>query len=619
MNCTHHNGNQVSMICLAPHKCYYQRRLCAVCFYEHEVKKKQTAPIEIFQGMVLQKLKELKVNDSSELTTQRMNFKEMVTSTQKKIKQIWDELAESIKQIYEVVEIEDKFYLNFINGNVNPIELSYTDLDKLVQIIIGKTLDVTDNQKKSYLEQLELTKKYWQETQALYQKFNTELMDVLQFIKKKVTNQQENIQLLKEIKQVYNGKCKWKNMKHELNKLDGHSSCVNSVCFSPDGTTLASGSGNSPFIYNSKKSLDNSIRLWNVKTGQQKAMLDGHSDSVLSVCFSPDGTTLASGSEDKSICLWDVKTGQQNAKLDGHSDYVRSVCFSPDGTKLASGSDDNSIRLWDVKTGQQKAKLDGHSNDVNTVCFSPDGTTLASGSGNVNSLIQGDNSIRLWDVKTGQQNAKLEGHSSYVRSVCFSPDGTKLASGSDDNSIRLWDVKTGQLTAKLDGHSSQVYSVCFSPDGTTLASGSGNVNSLIQGDNSIRLWDVKTGEQKAQLDGHSESIWSVCFSPDSTTLASGSYDSIRLWDVETGQQILLSHNRHIEISAQSKLPIFPNNILSGSANSNITILQISQNPTLEAQGALILKGEFINYQGIDLRSQFKSKGSCFLESQIDQN
>ncbi|CAD8043917.1 unnamed protein product [Paramecium primaurelia] len=111
----------------------------------------------------------------------------------------------------------------------------------------------------------------------------------------------------------------------------------------------------------------------------------------MSVCFSPDGNILASGSYDNSICLWDVKTGQQKAKLDGYTHYVMSVCFSPDGNTLASGSDDNSICLWDVKTGQQKAKLDGYTHYVMSVCFSPDGNTLASGSD--------DNSIHLWDVK----------------------------------------------------------------------------------------------------------------------------------------------------------------------------------------------------------------------------
>ncbi|CAK73532.1 unnamed protein product, partial (macronuclear) [Paramecium tetraurelia] len=223
--------------------------------------------------------------------------------------------------------------------------------------------------------------------------------------------------------------CNWKNLQsNDLHSLIGHSSAVASVNFSPDGTILASGS------------YDNSIRLWDVKTGQQKAKLDGHSNYVMSVNFSPDSTTLASGSYDNSIRLWDVKTGQQKAKLDGHSNYVMSVNFSPDGTTLASGSYDKSIHLWDVKTGQQKAKFDGHSNTVYSVNFSPDGTTLASGSY--------DNSIRLWDVKTGQQKPILEGHSRCVRSVCFSPDAKM--NQSFYGMFRQDNKKPNQLAIKIE-------------------------------------------------------------------------------------------------------------------------------------------------------------------------
>ncbi|CAD8120171.1 unnamed protein product [Paramecium sonneborni] len=372
-------------------------------------------------------------------------------------------------------------------------------------------------------------------------------------------------------------KCEWKNIKiQELNKLDGHSNWIQSVCFSPDKTTLASGSG------------DKSIRLWDVKTGQQKAKIDGHSDRVWSVCFSPDGTTLASGSDDKSIRLWDVKTGQQKAKLDGHSNTVYSVSFSPDNTTLASGSSDMSVRLWDVKTGQQKAKLDGHSNTVYSVSFSPDNTTLASGSS--------DMSVRVWNVKTGQQEAKLDGHNSYVQSVCFSPDGTILASGGYDKSIRLWNVKTGQQKAKLDGHSQWVQSVCFSPDRTTLASGSQ--------DNSIRIWDAQTGQQKAKLDGHNNWVQSVCFSSDGTILASGSYDnSIRIWDLEIGQQIYPTDKRFKDLIEDLKIQL-------PKTDLNYPKLIISSEPTLYVQGAVIL-GEFVNHQDYDLKPILKQQG-CYI-------
>ena len=204
------------------------------------------------------------------------------------------------------------------------------------------------------------------------------------------------------------------------------------------------------------------------------ATLTGHTGTVDSVSFSPDGQTLASGSSDKTIRLWNVHTGQTLRTLKGHTHWVSSVCFSPDGNTLASGSRDWNIHLWDVRTGQALRTLKEHTHWVSSVCFSPDGNTLASGSW--------DETIRLWDVRTGQALRTLTGHKSRVFSVSFSPDGNTLASGSSDKTIRLWNVHTGQALRTLKGHTYWVSSVCFSPDGNTLASGSG--------DETIRLWRI---------------------------------------------------------------------------------------------------------------------------------
>ncbi|KIJ52909.1 hypothetical protein M422DRAFT_242854 [Sphaerobolus stellatus SS14] len=332
--------------------------------------------------------------------------------------------------------------------------------------------------------------------------------------------------------------------------LPGHTYSVQSVAFSPDGKCIASGSE------------DNTIWIWDAETGENVGEpLKGHTSSVWSVAFSPDGKRIASGSEDNTIRIWDAETGENVGEpLKGHTYSVWSVAFSPDGKHIASGSEDNTIRIWDAETGKNVGEpLKGHTSSVRSVAFSPDGKHIASGSE--------DNTIRIWDAETGENVGEpLKEHTSWVWSVAFSPDGKRIASGSYDNTIRIWDAETGENVGEpLKGHMSWVLSVAFSPDGKCIASGSY--------DNTIRIWDAETGENVGEpLKGHTSWVLSVAFSPDGKRIASGSYDNtIRIWDAETGENVGEPQKGHTSSVLSVVFSPDGKHIASGSYDNTIRI------------------------------------------------
>ena len=345
--------------------------------------------------------------------------------------------------------------------------------------------------------------------------------------------------------------------------------------YSPDGGFLASGSS------------DYTVRLWDSITGQHKLTVKGHTGPIFSVAYSPNGRTLASGSgqlffgnRDNTVRLWDASTGANRAILIGHTGSVTSLAYSPDGSTLASGSWDDTVRLWDVSTGQHKATLTGHNESVNSVSFSPNGTTLASGSW--------DDTVRLWNAATGQHKATLTGHTESVNSISFSPDGTTLASGSKDGTVRLWDVLAHNLRATLIGHTDFVMSVAYSTDGGVLASGSK--------DSTVRLWNAFTGVHRKTLTGHTATVYSVSWAPDSRTLASGSEDgTVLLWNVDgakprMSQQSSLTHHESLE--RQMTVQRSPQQIAKTALNSTVLVVMEDANgqPLSSGSGFFVGRG-----------------------------
>ena len=296
--------------------------------------------------------------------------------------------------------------------------------------------------------------------------------------------------------------------------LSGHFDSVNSVAFSPNGETLASGSR------------DHTIEIWDMQKGKRWYTLTGHGDAVQAVAFSQNGEMLASGSRDQTIEIWDMKKGKRWFTLMGHSDWVDAVAFSPDGQVLASGGRDRAIEVWNLQKAKRWFTLVGHEDRVYSVAFNQDGGILASGSR--------DQTIKLWDMQKAKELFTVKGHSDWVRSLAFSPDSGILASGSRDGTIKLWQVYGGELIStpiqNLKYGMSDVLSVAFSPNGKIIASGYRN--------GSINLWDAITGELLETLKGHASDVFSVAFSRDGGTLASGSNDrTIKIWRVPRSKQM----------------------------------------------------------------------------------
>jgi len=252
--------------------------------------------------------------------------------------------------------------------------------------------------------------------------------------------------------------------------------------------------------------------------------LEGHKDAVTSLAFDRQGGTLASGSHDNTVKLWEARSGKLLRTLTGHKDGVWGVAFDPQGGPLASVSKDKTVKLWEAQSGRLLRTLEGHSAPILCLAFDPHDGTLASGGGYV------DQTVKLWEAQSGKLLRTLEGHTREVYSVVLDPSNGTRGGGGRDNTVKLWEARSGKLLRTLTGHKDGVWGVAFDPQGGRLSSGSA--------DNTVKLWKARSGKLLRTLEGHTNWVDHVVFSPDGRLLASKSRDhTIRLWNCETWETV----------------------------------------------------------------------------------
>ncbi|CAL1696007.1 unnamed protein product [Somion occarium] len=266
--------------------------------------------------------------------------------------------------------------------------------------------------------------------------------------------------------------------------MSGHTRSISSIKFSPDGTMLASAAA------------DKLVKIWDPEHGELLDTFEGHTEGISDIAWSSDGEFLASASDDKTIRIWSLETGEVAKVLKGHTNFVFCVNFNPQCNLLVSGGFDETVRVWDVARAKPLKTLPAHSDPVTAVTFNHDGTLIAS--------CAMDGLIRLWDTDSGQCLKTLADDDNPICShVKFSPNSKYILASTQDSTIRLWNTQTSRCVKTYTGHTNRTYSIfCdFAPGGAYIVSGSE--------DSKVYLWHLQNRQIVQVLEGHRDVVIAV--------------------------------------------------------------------------------------------------------------
>ncbi len=318
-----------------------------------------------------------------------------------------------------------------------------------------------------------------------------------------------------------------------------------------------------------------------IPTLEEIATLTGHSDGVYYITYSPIGDKIFSTSKDNTIKVWDAETKEEITTIEGFTETVRNIAFSPDNKQFAVAGgyyDDENleyksgfVQIYDTETYELIKEIKDFSYYVQGLCYSPDGSFLAAGSGNYdyeNYKFTGG-IIKLIDTGNYEITDTIE-TSNIVLSLKYSPSGKFLITGNGDDYLAVLDAENNfdEIAATEGGYAGDACNVIFFDSenqyfvtidnlynivfydlnnfqasnyfnprhGKTYALSISNDNKYIitgGSDNAVRLWNAGNLEETDIVESHTDLVQHASFSPDNKYIASSSEDGlIKIYEIK---------------------------------------------------------------------------------------